>query len=446
LSESSPVLRRDDASVESAAPSETEEARRSRRLLCVYQHAPTPGAPGIYRHRRYFAELVRRGWEVDLVSTPRNYMTGTVPEAYRRRPVSRETIEGITHHWVWAPGGIHRSRVARAINYAGFAGAAAARSLTVPRPDVVLVSSPPLPVAGLGPLLARRFGCPWLLEVRDVWPESAVSVGWLNPESRLYRLLERFARSITRRAPVVIVPTPGLEPLVRAHGAREVRMLPGIVVPSTPDPERRRLVRSRLGIEDDECLFLYLGAIGAANGLGMLLDAVELLPLAVRARVLVVGDGSARRSFAEAVGARRLRRITLLPPVEQDGVSDLLGAADVGLHLLRPDPIFASALPTKALEYLGAGLPFLTTVPGLPSEVAAASGGTAVSSAPELARELAVWTQAGPDGRRARGERALRYGLDHFGLERSVCRFEELLDEVLARQRRLAGGEQATQS
>ena len=49
------------------------------RLLCVYQHAPTPGAPGIYRHRMWFAELVRRGWHVDLVSTPLNYMTGTVP-------------------------------------------------------------------------------------------------------------------------------------------------------------------------------------------------------------------------------------------------------------------------------------------------------------------------------------------------------------------------------
>ena len=53
----------------------------ARRLLCIYQHAPTPGAPGIYRHRLYLAELVRRGWHVDLISTPINYMRGTVPEA-----------------------------------------------------------------------------------------------------------------------------------------------------------------------------------------------------------------------------------------------------------------------------------------------------------------------------------------------------------------------------
>jgi putative colanic acid biosynthesis glycosyltransferase WcaI len=402
----------------------------------VYQHAPTPGAPGIYRHRRYFAELVQRGWQVDLVSTPRNYMTGLVPPEYRGRAFRSETIDGIAHHWVWTPGGIHRSRGARVANYAEFASAAAARALTLPRPDVVLVSSPPLPVAGLGPLLARRFGCPWLLEVRDIWPESAVSVGWLSEEGRAYRLLARFARSVTQKAAAVIVPTPGLEPLVRDHGARDIRVLTGIVSPRESDPERRRRTRTELGVGDDQCLFLYLGAIGVANGLDLLLDAVASLPSGVPARVVVAGDGSARSSFAQAVGSRGLEQITLLPPVAQDGVADLLDAADVGLHLLRPDPVFASALPTKALEYLGAGLPFVTTVPGLPTEVAVASGGAAVSSAAELVRELAAWAEMPVEERAERGRQALGYGLDRFGLEGSVDRLEGLLDHVRAESRK----------
>jgi glycosyltransferase involved in cell wall biosynthesis len=414
--------------------SEGVQPVRVGRLLCVYQHAPTPDAPGIYRHRRYFAELVRRGWQVDLVSTPRNYMTGEVPSAYRKSAFRSETIEGVAHHWVWTPGGIHRSRGARVANYAGFASTAAARAITLPRPDVVLVSSPPLPVAGLGPLLARRFGCPWLLEVRDIWPESAASVGWLNSEGMAYRLLARFAHSVTRRAPAVIVPTPGLEPLVRAHGAREVCVLPGIVHARQPDSERRNRARTSLAIGDDQCVFLYLGAIGVANGLDLLLDAVDSLPAGVPARVVVAGDGSARLSFAEAMTGRRLDRITLLPPVDQEGVGDLLAAADVGLHLLRPDPVFGSALPTKALEYLGAGLPFVTTVPGLPSEVAVASGGAAVSSAAELTREFVSWSAATSDQRGMRGQQALRYGLDHFGLETSVSRLEELLAKTLDEQ------------
>jgi glycosyltransferase involved in cell wall biosynthesis len=126
-----------------------------------------------------------------------------------------------------------------------------------------------------------------------------------------------------------------------------------------------------------------------------------------------------------------LSRITLLPPVDQQGVGDLLAAADVGLHLLRPDPVFGSALPTKALEYLGAGLPFVTTVPGLPSEVAVASGGAAVSSAAELTREFVSWSAATGDVRRTRGQQAFRYGLDNFGLEANVSRLEGLLQKLL---------------
>lgn len=406
---------------------------RGRRLLCVYQHAPTPGAPGIYRHRQYFAELVKRGWKVDLVSTPRNYMSGEVPARYRWRLLTREVIEGVDHHWVWSPGGIHRSRIRRVANYAGFATAAALVGLALPCPDVILVSTPPLTVAPLGPTLARRYRCPWLLEVRDIWPESAVSVGWLSAGSLAYRLLERLAHRVTREASMVIVPTPGLEPLVRAHGARSVVTLTGSVTARPRDDARRGTARAELGIDPDHCMFLYLGAIGVANGLDMLLDAVKLLPAALPARIVIAGDGSARAVVEDAVESERLHRVALLPPVGRDRAYDLLAAADVGLHLLRPDAVFESALPTKVLEYLGVGLPFITTVGGLPAQVATASGGSAVTAAVELAREMERWCTLTPEDRRATGDRVLQYGLAHFSLEAGVQTLERLLERSLAR-------------
>jgi colanic acid biosynthesis glycosyl transferase WcaI len=402
----------------------------------VYQHAPTPGAPGIYRHRRYFSELVRRGWTVDVVSTPRNYMTGEVPDRYRRRPATHEVIDGVDHHWVWSPGGIHRSRIRRLANYGAFAAAAALRAVTLQRPDVILVSSPPLTVAPLGPALARRFRCPWILEVRDIWPESAVSVGWLREDSLAYRLLERLARSMTTNAGTVLIPTPGLEQHVRAHGAQTVVTLTGAVLPRPADETRRSTARARLGVQGNDCVFLYLGAIGVANGVDLLLDAVRLVPRSVRARIVIAGAGSARSAVEQALGADRLDRITLLPPVAIDEVGDLLAAADVGLHLLRPDPVFESALPSKVLEYLGASLPFITTIGGLPATVASASGGSAVTSPAELAAEIERWSALDAEERRRRGEHALDYGLRHFGMEAGVARLEALLADVLAQSPR----------
>jgi glycosyltransferase involved in cell wall biosynthesis len=399
-----------------------------RRLLCIYQHAPTPGAPGIYRHRLYLSELVRRGWQVDLISTPINYMRGTRPERYARRPYVREVIDGVVHHWVWASAGVHRSRAHRAANYATFAAAAAIRGASLPRPDVIWASSPPLPVGGVGELLAARFRRPWLFEVRDLWPESAASVGWLDEETVLYRVLDRLARRYARRADGALVPTPGLADPVRRHGATRVAVVPGAVFDAARPAEARARMRASVGVaEEDTCLFVYVGALGVANGLQTLLEAaVEVAGDGGMAFVLL-GDGSDRRRLEREVERRRIAGVRILPPAPKEEVPDMLAASDVCLHLLRPDPLFAGALPSKILEYLGAHRPFITTVPGVPERLAAESGCGFAPTPEALVGELRRWSAMSPEERRRRGEQAFRYGLESFSVEVNVAKLEEAL-------------------
>lgn len=398
-----------------------------RRLLCIYQHAPTPGAPGIYRHRLYLSELARRGWDVDLISTPINYMRGTRPERYARRPYVREVIDGVVHHWVWASSGVHRSRAHRAANYATFAAAAAIRGATLPRPDVIWASSPPLPVGGVGELLAARFRRPWVFEVRDLWPESAASVGWLDEETPLYRALDRLAHRYARRAGGAIVPTPGLADPVRRHGADTVAVVPGAVFDTARPAAARERMRALLDVADDSCLFVYVGALGVANGLQTLLEAAVEVAGDGGMSFVLLGDGSDRRRLEREVERRRIPRIRILPPAPKEEVPDILAASDVCLHVLRPDPLFAGALPSKVLEYLGAHRPFITTVPGVPERLAAESGCGFAPTPEALVDELRRWSAMAPEERRRRGEQAFRYGLENFSLEANVGTLENVL-------------------
>jgi hypothetical protein len=404
---------------------------RDVRLLVVYQHAPTPGAPGIYRHRMLLAELVRRGWHVDLVSSPINYMDGTVPERYAGRSYVREEIDGIVHHWVRAVDDVHRSFRRRARNYVSFARNATLRGMRLPRPDVVWASSPPLSVATAGRWIARRHRRPWVLEVRDLWPESAAAVGLLREDSRVYRVLDRFARTYAGSAAATIVPTPGLVDLVRAHGATDVTLVTGAIEDHPPDPDVRARVRASHGIPGDACVFAYVGAHGVVNGLDMLLDAAESIasgePTAAPVHVLMAGAGSAKAALDARLASRPIAGVHVLGPIPKQDARELLAAADVGLHLLRPDPVFESALPTKVLEYLGCHLPFVTTVPGLPAEVAATTGGDLATSSEELAAAMRRWAALDPSERRERGERAFEHGSATYGLAASVDTLEAVL-------------------
>ena len=408
------------------------------RLLVIYQHAPTPGAPGIYRHRMLLAELVRRGWTVDLVSSPINYMDGTVPPAYVGRRYVREQIDGITHHWVRAVDDVHRSFRRRALNYATFAWSAVARGARLPRPDVIWASSPPLSVASAGSLLARRHRRPWVLEVRDLWPESAAAVGLLRRDSRAYRLLDRLARSYARRAAVSVVPTPGLVDLVQEHGATDVRLVTGALEAVPRDTATRTRVRTRLGIAADACVFAYVGAHGVVNGLDVLLDAAERLASdpadGADIHVVMAGSGSASAAIDARLAASPIANVHLLGPVPKVEARELLAAADVGLHVLRPDPVFESALPTKVLEYLGCRLPFITTVPGLPARVAEATGGELARTADALAAAMRRWAARPAAEREAAGDAAYRWGEAHYGLASSVDALEAALHAAIAKR------------
>lgn len=413
------------------------------RLLVIYQHAPTPGAPGIYRHRLLLGELVRRGWRVDLVASPINYMSGSAPDRYAGRWHVREEIDGITHHWVRAAGDVHRNFRRRAANYVSFAAAATARAVSLPRPDVVWASSPPLSVAGAGHAAALRHGCPFVLEVRDLWPESAAAAGLLADGSRAYRTVDWFARRWARSADLAIVPTPGLVEPVREHGARQVRLVTGATTDNPPDAAVRARVREELGLPADACVFVYAGAHGVVNGLDVLLAAVRRAvadpDIARRVRVVLAGDGSARAALERDLASQPIAELQMLGAVPKQRVPELLAAADMGLHLLRPDPLFAGALPTKVLEYLGCHLPFLTTVPGLPAQVAQAAGGDFTPDAEALATAITSWAQLAPDERRNRGEQAFAYGDEHYGLAASVDRLEDALRtavETRARSRK----------
>jgi len=277
---------------------------------------------------------------------------------------------------------------------------------------------------------ASRFRRPWIFEIRDLWPESAVAVGWLSADGRAYRLLDRTARAYASGASSVIVPTPGLERSAYSHGARHVDVLPGIVLDDRQEPGVRDRVRAELDVANT-CVFAYIGALGVSNGLDTLLDAARTLADDQRVAFIVAGDGSDRRRVEERIRREAILNVRLLGPVPKERVKELLAGADVVLHLLRNTPVFHAALPNKVIDAFSAHRPFITTVDGLPRKLAEESGGGYAGTTDALAAELLRWAAMSLSEREARGEQSFAYGQQRFGLASNVDRLERILNRLM---------------
>jgi glycosyltransferase involved in cell wall biosynthesis len=228
----------------------------------------------------------------------------------------------------------------------------------VPRPDVIVATSPPLTVAITMWLLAMGHWAPAVFEVRDLWPETAITTGVLRSRL-LIRLGYRLEALAYRRAAWVNILTPAFEEvLVRDKGVPRRRIS---MIPNGADLDIMRLgpkdneVRRRLGLEG-KFVVSYFGAHGRVNALPWVLKAAALLRGDPRIRFVLIGDGALKPGLVEQARREGLDNVLFLDPVPKERLAAILKACDLGLMTLDNLPVFDTACPNKFMDYLAAGL------------------------------------------------------------------------------------------
>jgi glycosyltransferase involved in cell wall biosynthesis len=394
--------------------------RPTPRTVLVLNHFAAPtSAPGGTRHVELAAHL--RGWDAVILAADRNLLDG------RRRPSEPPGFRVVRT----LP--LRGSRL-RILSWASYAVTASVAGLRVEHTDVVVGSSPHPLAAAAAAAVARRRKVPFVLEIRDPWPEALASVGGLRPGSSVYRAIAGLMHRLERRADAVVVLAEGVRTrtIERGVAAERVHLVPNGADPFSPPADRDEL-RRRAGYRPDQLVVIYAGAHGPANGLDLLLDAASALRT-TNPEVLVVlaGDGPEKHRLAERVRAEGLTNTRLVPPVPKQQVPDLLAAADVGVHCLAPSDVFPwEVSPNKLFDYLAAALPVLTNTPGeVQATVEDARCG--VAAAPtglaDGLRDLASWSAS---TRRDAGIRGRAWLSAHRSRTAAAAAFEAVLDGLV---------------
>lgn len=316
--------------------------------------------------------LTELGHEVRVLTALPNYPTGRVFQGYPRFH-ARETRDGIrvTRCWILPFHGL--SLLRRLISYTSFALSSLIIGSVEGGPeDIVITESPPLFLAVAGWLLAAVKRARWILNVSDLWPESAKYIGMMKEEHMAYRALRALARWLYRKAWLVTGQSKEIvEQIAKETPEARVYHLSNGVDTGVFSPERfSQEVRTGY-LKEGEVGFVYAGLHGLFQGLDQIIRVAQLLK-GEPVRFLLFGDGPEKESLEMRARNLGLDNVDFYAPVPHGRMPDILASMDAALITLRSQIV--GAVPSKIYEAMASGIPVLLVAGGEAARVVADNG------------------------------------------------------------------------
>jgi glycosyltransferase involved in cell wall biosynthesis len=331
-------------------------------LFITDNFPPEVNAPATrtYEHCR---EWVKSGVEVTVITCAPNFPRGKVYEGYRNKLYQKESIDGIKVIRVWSYITRNEGFVKRILDYLSFALASFLAGL-FQRTDVIIATSPQFFSALSGQALSFVKRRPWIMEVRDLWPESIKTVGAMK-DNFVLRFFERLEMRCYRSATRIVVVTESFKNNLMQRGVESDKIFVVQNGANTdlykPLPKNRELLE-RLNL-DGKIVVAYIGTFGMAHNLDFILKCAFGIKDA-KIHFLFVGDGAERNKLMEKRAKLGLKNVTILDPVPKSEVKSYLSIVDVSLINLKKSTLFKTVIPSKIFESAAMQVPILIGVDG----------------------------------------------------------------------------------
>ena len=345
------------------------------RILLINQAFVSPDEPGHTRHFEMAKFLQSRGHELVIVASDLNYQTGQ-RTVERRGLFAEQVIDGVRILRAYIYPALHRSYFWRIISFFSFMFSSVWTALQVRDVDLVMGTTPPIfqAVSAWFVALVRRK--PFLLEVRDLWPEFGVSMGVLtNPVLiALGRWLEKF---LYTRATHILVNSPAYKEYMIGKGVSDKKVTfiaYGTDVDMFNPQTDGSSIRAELGLQD-KFVVLYAGALGQANDIDTILRAAQRLNNEDKIRFVLFGDGKERPRLQNEAERMKLSNVIFAGVRAKKDMPRVIASADVCLAILQDIPMFRTTYPNKVFDYMAAARATVLVIDGVSRQLIEASDG-----------------------------------------------------------------------
>jgi glycosyltransferase involved in cell wall biosynthesis len=308
----------------------------------------------------------------------------------------------------------------------------------VGKPDVVIGSSPHLLTPLAACLVAQHYGVPFVMEVRDLWPQTIIDMGELsarNPITKALQVLERF---LYRRAERIITLLPLVHEYITACGVPREKIA---WIPNGVDLSRFGDFKVSASSEPEKVFkVMYLGAHGQANALDVLIQTAKNIQDQgyYEIRFILVGDGPEKPKLMALAKELGLLNVEFRDPVPKAEVPKVLRAADATVFILHDLPLYNYGISVnKLFDYLAASKPLILV--GEPANNPVEEAHCGLTVPPEnpqaLAEAVIKLYQMSPQERAEMGKRGREYVEKYHDIRKLAAQLENLLQSVLSEKR-----------
>ncbi len=286
--------------------------------------------------------------------------------------------------------------------------------------DLILVTSPPLFVGITAYILSRFKKIPFVFEIRDLWPESAIDTGVLT-NKLMIKFAYWFESFMYRKAKLINVLTPAFRNSLiekKRVPSDKITFIPNAADFSLSDeilehfnPEQ---FRKEQGI-DDKFVITYVGAHGLANHLIQLIDSAELLR-DTNVLFQLIGSGMQKQMLIEETKKRQLQNVRFVDPVSKNEVFKYIISSDLGTSILKRIDTFKTIYSNKTFDYMACKKPILLVIDGVSRELVekANCGVFAEPERPDdIAKKIRMYLK-NPSLIKQQGENGYKYAKAHF--------------------------------
>ncbi len=379
------------------------------------------------RHYDFAKVLTKRGHKVTVIASSFHYSKYKEMRTYGDKEYLQESYNGVDLVWIKTPPyfGNGASRVKSMLSYT-YRVMKYIPALRLEKPDIIIGSSVHLFAVWAAYRLSKRCHTPFVMEVRDLWPQTLIDMGiskW-HPFILLLGWLERY---LYRKADTIITTLPYAHNYIANYVPREkiTWISNGIDLSTIPYiPKEKR----------DTLTVTYTGSIGVANNMELLIEAAQKLRAHTNIIFRIIGDGAEKERLKNLVAHHSLSNISIEASVPKTEVAQILIQSDVLFLSLKDSPLYKYGISlNKLFDYMAAGRVIIFAGDAQNNPIKDADAGFTIKPDDSglLAKTILEIYNLPQEERLEIGRKIRKYAEENYSIELLAGRLEKILREEI---------------